>query len=233
MTDDAGAYGKRVSAFVGGLFSTAVLAVLALSAMPESSARADPITPSKGKVRAAYEALMKAHCDLSKVSVGTPLEARILRNTPYAIAGRFFKSAALRALYANDGTWYRPRRHGAVARLSKADAVCVSRLKRLERKLRKKLPISKSIERVLTWHPIVFLTLRQGSDVARYGGAKGRIQNTRTMRRWTWSFTDYGACGGDGGPGQRGDCAGFVVTCELPKGEKDFRKLDCTATWSG
>jgi len=192
-------------------------------------AQAAPIAPSKGQILAAYKTLMAAHCDLKKVAVGTPIEARVLRNIPYALAGRAFKAKDLGALFANDGAWYHPKKRGSVRPLSRKDARCVTKLKRLERRLRHKLPIARFIEKIITRHPLVFLTLRKGSDPSRYGGAHDR----RSARAWSWSFSDYSACGGDGSSASKGDCAGFSVVCELPKGTTDLQKIDCMATWSG
>ncbi len=190
---------------------------------------ADPISPSKGKVLAEYELLMKTGCDLNKYSIGTPIETRVLRNIPFALAGYKFKSEELSALFLNDGDWYKPQEK-ALPHLSRKDARCVAKLKKLEWKLRKKLPIDKKIEQVITRHPAVFLSLRKGvQSGSRFGKAKGKA----SLNKWSWSFVDFSACGGDGSPGSEGDCSGFYVSCELPEGSNDLKKLDCIASWAG
>ena len=44
-----------------------------------------------GSILATYNRLMASGCDLSQVQVWSTIEARILRNTPYAMRGHVFK----------------------------------------------------------------------------------------------------------------------------------------------
>jgi hypothetical protein len=51
-----------------------------------------------------YDRLLAAGCQLEQFDVATVIEARVLRNLPYARAGMWFASADLRTtLYASDG----------------------------------------------------------------------------------------------------------------------------------
>jgi hypothetical protein len=198
-------------------------------AAPARRPRAEPPPPS---IRAEYEQLVAGGCDPAAFGIATPIEARVLRNTPYAIAGQRFDSEALRAVYAADGDWYRPsaRRVEIEAR----DARCVAALKRHEAVVRAQRPIDREVEEVLTREPAVFWRLRGVANLIEAQGASSGINEDG----WWWSFTtgcnpdeldeDEIAMGMDPGV-----CSSEAIVCKLPEGETDWRHLDCDFISSG
>ena len=98
-------------------------------------AGAAPKVTDHGEARKAWTALMSVNCDLKQVRVWTPIEARILRNTPFAIQGRVFKTASLSTFFTVDGDWYQPKVDATIA-LSDAEKACVQKLKKHEDALR-------------------------------------------------------------------------------------------------
>lgn len=178
-----------------------------------------------GSLLEAYERLQSSACVPEDFGVATPIEARVLRNLPYARAGLRFAAAELGALYASDGDWYRPARDRVL--LSDVDAACVARLQRHERRLRAQLPIAPAVEAVLIADLAVFQGLRGGLRYPnQYREAWSRVE----PGRWSWGFVDGGACGGDGSPEAAGDCAGLTVICER---EAEAEAPRCELIWSG
>jgi hypothetical protein len=101
-----------------------------------------------------YDRLLAAGCHPKQFDVATVIEARVLRNLPYARAEMRFASADRRTLYARDNAWYRPVQ--AEVSLEEPDRRCVERLRRHEAKVREQLPIAPAVERVLTADANVF-----------------------------------------------------------------------------
>ncbi|MBN2799724.1 MAG: YARHG domain-containing protein, partial [Deltaproteobacteria bacterium] len=98
-----------------------------------------------------------------------PIVARVLRNAPFAQAGRTFSSPELTALYAADGGWYHPAGEGRS--LSASDAACVAKLKRHEERLRRVVCVDPQSEAVITghrdawlWHHETGMTRMFGAD---------------------------------------------------------------------
>jgi len=91
--------------------------------------------------------------------VGSPIVARALRNVPYAMKGKIFKSPELTALYAADGGWYQPS--DPDADVDSADRACVRKLDAQEKALRKRIKIKKSIEEAVTRHTGVVLDMKR------------------------------------------------------------------------
>jgi len=174
---------------------------------------------------AEYERLQAAGCQPEQFDVATPIEARVLRNVPFARAGLRLTSIDLIELYASDGDWYRPE-HDRVE-LGEADATCVARLRRHEMTLREQLPLGGDVELVLTRDLGVFWSLRQHT---RYPNAYRDARGTLRDGQWTWGFVDGAACGGDGSPEAAEDCAGFTVICTA---NEDAAKPVCELVMAG
>lgn len=108
-------------------------------------------------IRGAYLEFRDEGCDVA--NVGSPTVARALRNTPYALKGKIFKSADLTALYTADGGWYEPT--DAAADVDRADRECVRKLDAREKTLRKRIKIKKTIEEALTRHTGAVLDMKR------------------------------------------------------------------------
>lgn len=122
-------------------------------------------TGSKTPLLDDWKALLAGGCNLDAAHVRTPIEARILRNTPYAAAGYAFKSAELTALYGADGGWYTP---DPAARPTFEPAVgqCIKALKTHEAALRKRLAWPKAkMERRVTGQHLLVLELRKNTHL--------------------------------------------------------------------
>ncbi|GDX83881.1 hypothetical protein LBMAG42_56920 [Deltaproteobacteria bacterium] len=81
-----------------------MLAIFTLLFSLPSATAGTPKTP----VLASWEQLMAGGCDINKAHVSTPLEARVLRNIPFARGGYVFKTLQLTRLFEADGGWYKP-----------------------------------------------------------------------------------------------------------------------------
>jgi hypothetical protein len=203
-----------------------LLLVAALGLVAPRVAGADPPPPDDhpGAVRAQYLDLVKHGCDLHRHPVRLPLEARVLRNVPFAIAGRRFKSAGLTWLFSHDGGWYQPRSDKVV--LGHADRLCVARLAKLEHRLRRALPMTKKVEAVLVRSRLIFLQMHQLSTWRSVH--PGRAHSATGPQSWIYTVEDVppGGCGDPGAP-DGGDCASFTFRCWLPEGHKDLAHLEC------
>lgn len=155
-----------------------------------------------------YDRLLAAGCQPEQFDVATAIEARVLRNLPYARAGMQFASVDLTTLYASDGAWYRPVQSEVT--LAEPDRRCVERLRRHEAKVRGQLPIAPAVERVLTADATVFWALRRH---ARFPNQYRDAWSSSGPSSWSWGFVDGAACGGDGSLEAAGDCAGLTVIC--------------------
>lgn len=89
-----------------------------------------------GAARTAWKELMAAGCDLDQLRVWSPIEARVLRNTPYALRGYTFSSDELTALFRSDGTDYYVAQ-GKDVTLPADELACAQTLKAREEALRK------------------------------------------------------------------------------------------------
>lgn len=137
---------------------------------------------SAGAIPAAYRALVDAGCDPERAGISTPIEARVLRNVPYAVAGRPFKSPELARLYASDGTWYQAGADGKIE-LTGADAACVATLKKHEDRLRKHAKLDAKVEAALTASPQIFHGLRALAIPGLRLG-KGEQRSTEDQTYW-------------------------------------------------
>lgn len=188
------------------------LAACTLAVLAQVSLAQDPVSRS---LTAEYDRLLAGACIPEQFDVATPIEARILRNLPFARAGLRLASTELAGLYAEDGDWYRPEQDRV--ELDPVDQACVERLRRHERRLREQLPIDASVEAVLTRDAGVFWALREH---ARYPNRYRLAYSHQEAGYWSWGFQDGAACGGDGSPEAAGDCAGFAVICHLEEGDQ-------------
>lgn len=195
---------------------TVALAALTVSlAAPDSGADPAAVPPKQVKKKRAnpyapmalykdWQNLQANGCKVESYNISTPIEARVLRNTPYAIAGKKFKSAELTELFGDDGNWYTPTT--AKPKLSKTAAACVAKVKRWENKLRKRIKIGKKVEAFLTRDREFYIDLRRlqySKDL--FSGKGGKLKNNEA----SWYFTHGKKCFYDG------DCGGYVIDCRL------------------
>ncbi len=166
------------------------------------------LTESDDSIAAEYDRLLATGCVPAAFDVATAIEARVLRNLPFARAGLRFASADLTELYVADGDWYQPAHPRVV--LDETDQACVERLRLHEVVLREQLPIDAAVEAVLTRDPDVFWSLRRHT---RYPNQYRNARSWLDELSWTWSFVDGAACGGDGSPEAADDCAGVAIVC--------------------
>lgn len=138
-----------------------VLFLLALLACDMGASNAPvPSKPNMTKAGAATRAwtsLLESGCDPKgeHTHVWTPLEARILRNVPYALGGRVFSSPELAAYFkAADGGWYKG--HTKEVTLTAEAQACVATLQAHETKLRESWPVPPPMEARILQDPATF-----------------------------------------------------------------------------
>ncbi|MDX2089382.1 MAG: hypothetical protein SFX73_16135 [Kofleriaceae bacterium] len=173
------------------------VALLALATAAPAHAEGDP-----SSVKAAYLSLRDGGCKVD--TLGSPIAVRALRNVPYALNGKIFKSAELTYLYEHDGDWYKPT--DANADVADADRACVRALDAQEKALRKRVAIKPAIEQAITRHPGAVL------DMARLVMAdfKKITQAEKTAgasRLWTLEFKAGGGA------------ASVQIECSVPAAE--------------
>jgi hypothetical protein len=176
-------------------------------------------------VRGAYTTLRDGGCDVSKL--GSPLAARVLRNVPYALGGKVFKSPELTRIFSQDGDWYQPTTPKDPA-LSTADRSCSRALAAQERKLRKKQKkIPAGIERAVTADRAAMLQMIQtvSTDFPR---VRTRIDRDGAQTEYTLAFETP--------PGEFESAV--VFTCNLPTSEvkkkvPDWSRITCTMMTAG
>lgn len=182
-----------------------------------------------GAILAEYQKLRDGGCKVVDFNIHTPIEARVLRNVPFALAGRKLASPDLHGLFQRDGDWYQPSTTGEI-KLANGDARCVAKLHQREKQLRQHWKVSKAIELVVTRHPEVFLSLRRN---ARPGAKYRRFRGRASKNEWSIGFTDVAACGGSGTPEEAGDCSSVHIFCERPAGSHDWKSLTCEIIFAG
>lgn len=153
--------------------------ILAAGCLIASSASADQaaLDPSKSPLLSNWHAVVSEQgCDLKLAHVRTPIEARVLRNLPYAVRGYVFKSPELTALYAADGGWYTPN-PAAKMTFNAKEGACIKALKAHEAKLRAMMPWPKAWEAQFTGMHSAVVHLRQSTKllgkvtISQKGGA--------------------------------------------------------------
>ena len=174
---------------------------------PEPKPEPKPTDPPENRgneIPAAYRALMAARCDLAQLPAMTPIDARILGLTPFALAGRPFQEPELASLFAGDGNWYKPGPSPEV-KISPADTKCVASLQAAEKVLRERMPVDEEIELRLT-NLQVFRELRKratpGVEYKHGSAQKGDGQ-------WTWKLIESTCADPSAGAG----CKGLSLTC--------------------
>ena len=94
--------------------------------------------PPVGAMKADWLGLLAAKCDLEAHGVRTPIEASVLRNTPYAIQGYTFKTPELGMIFDSDGDWYVPKPN-VTPKFTPAEGACISKIKAFEAALKAKM----------------------------------------------------------------------------------------------
>lgn len=95
-------------------------------------------TPPVGAMPADWKALLAAKCDLVALGVHTPIEASVLRNTPYAMQGYTFKTPELDMIFDSDGEWY-VAKPNVTLKFTPAESACIKKLKAFEAALKTKM----------------------------------------------------------------------------------------------
>jgi len=178
----------------------------------------------QGDLRSAYANLRDSGCDVSKV--GSPLVARVLRNVPYALGGKIFKSAELTRVFGLDGDWYEATTNKDPA-LSAADRSCIRALTTREQKLRKKQKIPPRIELVVTAdrNAMVQMINLVSPD---YPKVRTSVVPSGAQTEYTLAFETP--------PGPTGSA--IVFTCTLPTSETkkkvpDWATITCSMMTAG
>ena len=140
--------------------------ILAAFGLMASSAHATQtkLDPKKSPLLVNWNTIFQQGCDLKAAHVRTPIEARILRNLPYAARGYVFKSPELTALYAADGGWYAPN-PAAKMTFTAQEGACIKALKAHEAELRKMMPWPKAWEAKFTGQHAAVIHLRQSTKL--------------------------------------------------------------------
>lgn len=103
---------------------------------PPEDAGMGEVQEARGEVVNLYRDLLSQGCDPVAAGIDSAIVARVLRNAPYAEAGRAFKSPELDALFRADlQEDYQPQGEGL--RLDAPDLACVGKLKGHEDALRR------------------------------------------------------------------------------------------------
>jgi hypothetical protein len=142
---------------------------------------AEPVAVSKGPVRQTWEALVASGCDLKAARIFTSVEARVVRNVPFALKGYRFKDVNLRLIFEADGGWYSPQVDEPPT-LSPQESACVDRLKALEAELHKALPFPDEMAARMTRDHALFVVLRMWSE-SHEASPYGRSSASPKMRR--------------------------------------------------
>ncbi|MCB9746544.1 MAG: YARHG domain-containing protein [Alphaproteobacteria bacterium] len=174
-------------------------------APPEAAAPEAPA--ATGPVRQTWEALLAAGCDFNKVPVHTPVEARILRNTPFALAGYRFKDINLRLLYQADGGWYTPKLDEA-PELDGVTKACVDALKAKEEALKEAMPIPDELAARMTRDHALFKVLREWGSRPTSPYADPNFHHDEGEDSWSM-FTRDPECE----PQPESECGGYSVYC--------------------
>ncbi|MEZ4399596.1 MAG: YARHG domain-containing protein [Kofleriaceae bacterium] len=173
-------------------------------------ARADKSAP----VRDAYLALRDGGCDVT--SIGSPVVARVLRNVPYALQGKIFKSPELAYVFDHDGGWYQGT--DAKADVTAADRACVRALDKQEQAMRKRGKLPAALEAAVTRSGESVIDMMQvPPGEYRKLAAAQRVNDGQ--RIWTLSFME-------------GKRLVFLVHCAMPEAQAktkapDWSTLEC------
>lgn len=165
-----------------------------------------------GKILHTWETLMAEGCDMEKSHVNTPLEARVLRNIPFAREGYVFKTVQFTRMFEGDGGWYKPV-SGKTVTLSKTDQACVDTLKAREATLRTAQPVTEATYDWLLWNTELYLTLRSYRGPLKLQAAPKTVEvgsgcfgDGKGGLRWIWIDR---SC-----PSTRAECSGVLFECD-------------------
>ena len=166
-----------------------------------------PAAVTKGPARETWEALVASGCDLNAARIFTSVEARVVRNVPFALKGYRFKDVNLRLFFEADGGWYTPQTDEPPA-LSPEESACVERLKTLEAELHKALPFPEEMAARMTRDHALFVVLRmwaQSHERSPYGDPRFAQDEEGAWRMWS----TYADCT----PSEDGECGGYSIMC--------------------
>lgn len=178
-----------------------------VAAAPQAAEPALPAAVAKGEVRQTWEALLASGCDLKAARIYTSVEARAVRNVPFALKGYRFKDMNLRLLFEADGGWYIPQVDEPPP-LSPVESDCVERLKTLEAELHKALPFPEEMAARMIRDHELFVVLRMWSrshEASPYGDPRFSQDEEGTWRMWS----TYADCT----PSEDGECGGYSIAC--------------------
>jgi hypothetical protein len=166
---------------------------------------------TSGRILASWQTLMAEGCNMQRSHVNTPLEARVLRNVPFAREGYAFKTRTLTQIFQGDGGWYRPI-EGKTVTLSATEQACVDTLKARETALRAAQPMSEVADEWLLAHADLYLTLRSYTGPLKLQSAPREVEigsgcfaDGKGGQRWVWLDA---AC-----PSTRAECSGVLFEC--------------------
>lgn len=184
-----------------------MLLFVALLASPPADAAG-----TSGKLLASWQTLMSEGCDMDKSHVNTPLEARVLRNVPFARDGYVFKTVQFTRMFEEDGGWYHPV-VGKTVTLSKTEQTCVDTLKARETTLRTAQPVTDATYDWMLWKTDLYVTLRSYSGPLKLMSAPKSVEvgsgcfgDGKGGLRWLWLDK---SC-----PSTRAECSGVVFECD-------------------
>ena len=200
---------------LGGLMVSAVLGCGGITSSVMDELKPRPVTPPQselepGPALQTWLTLLDSGCDLKRVPVWTPVEARILRNVAFAKKGRAFVSEELTVFFQADGGWYHPQ-HSEVDPLDTEAAACVAHLKRHESTLQREMPIPETLRNRMTRDHALFERLRKWGQSPKTPYARPRFstdgEGTLSM------YTEYADC--EPNPDEEMECGGYSVGCPV------------------
>jgi hypothetical protein len=200
----------------------ALLSALTFAASTRTAHAGDGDAP--GDLRTAYAALRDSGCDVSKM--GSPLAARVLRNVPYALGGKVFKSPELTRVFIMDGDWYEATTNKDPV-LSPEDRACVRALTAHEQKLRKKQKIPAGIELAVTADRAVMVQMINAVSTD-FPKVRTRVDRNGAQTEYTLAFETP--------PGEFESAV--VFTCTLPTAQAkkkvpDWSTITCSMMTAG
>lgn len=190
--------------------SLAVVLPVVLVTILATAARSQPAppAPSAGVLRSHWADLLKGGCNLDKSGVATPIDARVLRNTPFAMKGYAFKSADLTTLFGSDGGWYAAAPKSAPT-FAGAEKACIDKLKKHEDTLRKTVAIDAAFEARFTATIDAVKALREVS--LGFGRSTLQMKSYKGDGEQQYIFTEKG-CKTDN-EDEGGGCSSLGLMC--------------------
>lgn len=171
---------------------------------------ATPALADSSPLKSDWEGLLAGGCDLVKGHVVTDVEARVLRNAPYALKGYVFKSPELTKVYTADGGWYVPNKDAKMT-FTPAEGACIKKLKTLEASLVKsKKTIRKAFADQFTAHHGAVVSLR--ANTAGFSGGLHLVRESKTGSGVMWEIGDASCQKSKLNPD--GECTVLQLICE-------------------